>query len=182
MNAVFQLRPYADATGAIWTREDAARVRADLEVLLDQTEPGDIVTIDLEGVKVFDFSFANELFGRTALNLANDHPGRFVVVESLSTYTRQNLQKALEDTGVMMVERTKQKLKLIGKVHPADEATFEMLLRAKQPVTATTLKDALGIALTAMNERLAKLSKFGVLQREITSSEAGREQYEYSTP
>ncbi len=166
----------------LWTRELARKIREELLLLLTQLQPGDTLAIDLDGVEVFDYSFANELFGKTVIELPRLYPGRFLVVENLKTYTRENLAKALEGLGLAMIERKAKKLHLLGKVHPTDAHTFAALVSAREPVTAVRLKDKLGINLTAVNERLAKLSSLGLVRRENGLSPAGREQYIYSVP
>jgi hypothetical protein len=163
----------------LWTRELAKRIRAELVEKLADLEKGSTLVIDAKGVEVFDYSFANELFGKTAMNAATEFPDRFVVVEHLTEYTRENLGKALEALGVAMIERRKEKPELIGKFHPADQETFQALVEAREPVSAGALSKKLGVNLTAMNERLAKLSGLGLARREKGSSAAGREQYEY---
>jgi hypothetical protein len=50
--------------------------------MLEELHAGDVMVIDAQGVEVFDYSFANELFGKTLLSLAAEHPGRFLVVET----------------------------------------------------------------------------------------------------
>jgi len=130
-------------------------------------------------VEVFDFSFANELFGRTLLSLPHEHPGRFLVVENLSPYVRENLTKALESLGLLMIERAGDQLALIGKVHPADQETFLAIAASPEAVTASALRNELDMNLNAINERLSKLSGLGVVRRERGLSPAGREQYRY---
>jgi predicted transcriptional regulator len=78
-----------------------------------------------------------------------------------------------------MIERKGDKLGLLGKVHPADEATFVGILGAGEAVSAGALSRKLEVNLTAMNERLAKLSNLGIVRREKSSSASGREQYVY---
>lgn len=164
----------------LWTRERAREIRARLVALLENLREGDALVVDAQGVEVFDYSFANELFGKTILSLPNEHPGRFFLVENLTTYTHENLAKALESLSLMMIERKGKKLQLIGKVHPADVETFNAIIQTKGPVHATALKDKLGVTLTAMNERLSKLTGMGVVRRERAVSAAGREQYQYA--
>jgi predicted HTH transcriptional regulator len=137
------------------------------------------VVLDIQGVEVFDYSFADELFGRTLLTLPQEHPGRFVIVEGLSTYTQENLAKALEALGLMMIERRHGTLRLIGKVHPAHQETFAAIVQAQAPVTSAALARQLRVNLKAMNERLAKLTASGVMRRETSRSPAGREHYAY---
>jgi hypothetical protein len=166
----------------LWTRETARKIRREVVEGLERLEPGDVLVIDTKGVEVFDYSFANELFGRTILTVPREFPGRFVAVENLTDYPRENLVKALEGMNLAMLERTRRGLCLIGKVHPADEATFKAITDQGAPVTAAALSKKLKVGLNAMNERLTKLVGLGVLRRERATSSAGREQYEYTVP
>lgn len=164
----------------LWTREWARRIRAEVEALLDQLAVGEVLVIDAKGVEVFDFSFANELFGKLAMAIPQQYPGRFLVVEHLTDYTRENLTKALESLNLAMIERKgRGGVTILGKVHPVDQQTIEVIARAKDAVTAATLKEKLNINLNAMNERLGKLVSLGLLRRDKAVSGAGREQYEY---
>lgn len=164
----------------LWTRELARKIRVKLATLLDEAPAGGVVILDTEGVEVFDYSFANELFGKSQMSLSGEFPGRFLVVEHLTSYTSENLGKALESLNLAMIVRKGTRLELLGKVHPADEETFRSVARARKPITAAELKDQLGINLTAMNERLSKLTGLGLVRRTKGSSAAGREQYEYT--
>lgn len=172
--------PLAHYGRQLWTRDTAQRVRSDLFAMLARLEGGDTVVIDARDVDVFDYSFANELFGKTVISLPTEFPGRFVVVEHLSTYTRENLAHALESLGLAIIERRGKKLSLIGKIHPADQETFAAIVQAKAAVTAAALAEHLEVNLTAMNERLTKLAKLGLVRRERGTSAAGREQYLYT--
>lgn len=163
----------------LWTREKARPIRSRLADVLDSLEAGDVLAIDVSGVEVFDFSFAAELFGKTLSTLGVEYPGRFLIVEGLTDCTRENLNQALEGSNLLMIEREGSKLGLLGKVHPADEATFVGILKAGGAVTAGTLSQKLDVNLTAMNERLSKLSSLAVVRREKGSSASGREQYVY---
>ena len=164
----------------LWTRDRAREARTEITKILDKSEAGDVAIIDTKGVEVFDYSYANELFGKTLLSLPHEYPGRFLIVENLTTYTRENLSKALEALNLAMIERKGNKIELIGKVHPTDIVTFNAIAKAKEPVSASVLKDQLDINLTAMNERLSKLTNMGLTRREKGASIAGREQYLYS--
>jgi Sugar-specific transcriptional regulator TrmB len=155
-------------------------MRSEAFSMLEELEPGGVLVIDAKGIEVFDYSFANELFGKTVLSMAGEFQGRFVVVEHLTTYTHENLAKAMESLGLTIAERKKGKIELLGKVHPADSETFSVLVGAKEPVSAVELSKRLNVNLTAMNERLSKLMSMGLARRTKTTSSAGREQYEYS--
>jgi hypothetical protein len=177
MDERFKLGEYG---AQLWTREKARQIRDDLTKELEALSAGDVLTIDVKGVEVFDYSFANELFGKTLLGLPHEFPGRFVIVENLTNYTRENLSKALEGMGLAMIEKKEKELSLLGKVNPIDQQTFFAIARAKKPVTASELKEELNINVNAVNERLSKLTSLGLARRQSSVSAAGREQYEYS--
>jgi len=163
----------------LWTREKAKEIRSQLQGRLQELNVGETLVIDVRDVEVFDYSFANELFAKTLLNLPVDYPGRFLVVEHLTPYTRENLEKTLESVGLVMIERKGKKLHLLGKLHSADQMTFDAIARTKEPITAAELSSQLDVNLTAMNERLSKLARLGLVRREKGTSPAGREQYLY---
>lgn len=165
----------------LWTRERAREIRQEVETMLQALAAGDVLTIDAENVEVFDFSFANELFGKLLIGLSGDHPGRFVVVEHLTAYTRENLAKALESMNLAMFERKSNRLEVLGKFHPVDLETYKAVAQAKEPITATALSDKLKVNINAMNERLNKLVSLSLIRREKGVSGAGREQFEYTS-
>ena len=166
----------------LWTRELARKVRAQIAPQIEELQPGDVLVIDAKGVEVFDYSFANEFFGKTILSLPVEHSGSFLIVENLSRYAQENLEKALESLGLLTIERNNGQLRLIGKVHPADIQTFELIYQSIGPITSSAIKDRLGIGINAVNERLSKLAQMGVVRRKTSISLAGRGQYEYTSP
>lgn len=176
MDKRFKLAQYGPH---LWTRERARQIRGRVAGVLETLEPGDVLVIDAAGVEAFDFSFATELFGKTLMTIGAECPGRFVIAENLTECTNENLGKALEGSNLMMIERSQGKLRLLGKVHPADHETFAAIAEAKEAISAGTLSKKLEVNLTAMNERLSKLTNLGVVRREKGSSATGREQYVY---
>jgi hypothetical protein len=163
----------------LWTREKAAEIRERVEKELGGLGTGDIYTINLKGVEVFDFSFANELFGKLMMRMPIEYEGRFVVVEGLTKYTRENLEKALEALGVVMIERQQSSYKLIGKIHPTDEKTFDAVRKSGSSLASSQLAEKLEVNINAMNERLKKLLSLGLIRREKSTSGSGRVQYAY---
>lgn len=175
MEIRFKLQRYGSL---LWTREKARQVRGRLTSVLEPLAPGDVLVVNAFGVEAFDFSFADELFSKTLSTLPVEHPGRFLIVEDLNDCTRENLAQALERVNLAVIERRKKKLTLLGKVHPADEQTFAEVVGAGA-ASAASLSKKLQVNLTAMNERLSKLTNLSVLRREKASSANGREQYVY---
>jgi len=164
----------------LWTRDRARTPREEVERLLESTEPGATVTIDLRGVDVFDFSFAAEFFGRLLQRLPTEHAGRFLVVEHIGPWTGPNLQATLEGLELAAIVRDEDdRYRLFGKVTETDRATFEALAARGGRSTAAELASGLHVNLTAMNERLQKLVGRGVLRREEAP---GRARFTYHTP
>lgn len=172
----------ADDGPYLWTRRPARGLRERLEDQAQELATGDTMVMDLEGVEAFDYSFANEFFGKTVISFVHEYPGRFLVVENLTEDTRLDLTNALESLGLVLIERNDGRFELLGKFHPADRESFDAIVRAKGGVTAASLKDELGVNLTAMNERLVQLTSRGLIRREKGASPAGREQYRYWPP
>ena len=165
----------------LWTRVMAAEPRKELNDLLNSVGPGGVVIVDLEGVEAFDFSFANEFFGKTVLSLSKEHPERFLVVENLTEYTRENLEETMEGLKTAILERRNGNLGVLGKVHPAYQETFGLIAGTQEAVTAGHVSEKMQINTTAANERLAKLAAMGLIRREKGTSESGRELFLYST-
>jgi hypothetical protein len=163
----------------LWGRAKARQVRFALNQMLENLEPGDVLVVDHEGVEAFDLTFATELLGKLIALVVTEHAGRFVLVENLNECTGENLSVALERLGLAMIVRESKQFSLIGRVNPSDIETFTECIAVGGVVSATLMSTRLGITLTAMNERLAKLTAMGVVRREKGSSASGRTQYEY---
>lgn len=163
----------------LWTKEKGRQIRSRIGLILATLEAGDVLVIDAAAVDAFDFSFATELFGKTLMTLSVESPGRFLIVENLNECTEENLNQALESLSIAMIERRETNLNLLGKVHPADRETFAAIVSAGEAVSAGALSRNLEVNLTAMNERLSKLTSMGIVRREKGSSATGREQYVY---
>src|SRR3990172_8655694 len=103
MNKLFKLRKYNRPQ--LWTREFARKIRKELNAIFNELSAGDTLIIDAKGIEVFDYSFANELFGKTLISLSTEHIGKFLVVENLTDYCRENLSKALESLNLIIIER-----------------------------------------------------------------------------
>ena len=164
----------------LWTRAKAVPIRERAERMLSVLLPGSRLVIDAAAVEIFDLSFAAELFGKTVLRLAHDYPGRFLVVENIKNDARENLEAALKQLDLAMIETVDGHPRLIGKYHPTDEETIEAIFTAGVPVTASDLRNLLDLTINAANERLNKLVQLGVVRRERGKSPAGREQFLYS--
>lgn len=181
MNQKFSLLQANNNEPYLWTRDTGKEIREKLFDALDNIKRGEVVVIDFAGIKAFDFSFANELFGKTLLKMPVDYPGKFVIVENLTDYTRENLFNAISNLSLAIAEKKSNgAMSLLGKVHPVDEATFNLICQSAHPMTTNELVKLMDVKIQAMNERLSKLVDMGVIRRSRSLSQAGREQYEYT--
>jgi hypothetical protein len=181
MNVTFSLFEANDNESYLWTREVGEAVRTKLFNVLKERQTGDVVVVDFTGIKAFDYSFANELFGKTLMRMPAEFPNNFLVVTNLNDYTRENLINALSSLPFVIVERKQSgELVLLGKAHPVDELTFDAICHSTSPLTANDLAKTLNVKVQAMNERLSKLVEMRVIRRSNSLSQAGREQFEYS--
>lgn len=178
MDEKFRLKEFGTK---FWTRPLGAKIRGVLEEKLKKLPEGGVIIIDLDGIEVFDVSFAAEFFVKTALGLQSVYKGRFVVIEHLEEHCRETLVVKLEKENLMMIERVDNKLRLIGKAHFNYQETLDAIASANKPVPSSELSESLGVNLNAMNERLKKLTNLGLIKREEGVSKAGREEFLYST-
>lgn len=165
----------------LWTRTTARAKRAALLKIIDRAKPGQTVVVDAEGLKAFDHSFASEFFSKTLRELPVSYPGVFLVVEHLGEFPTESLEVTLERDRQILLVRAGASLKLIGDHHPADQATIDAIAAEPGPVSAAELSARLGVSINAMNERLAKLARFGLVHRVEGTSPAGRRQFAYQT-
>lgn len=180
MDEKFDLFKEGGNNSTLWTRKEGKALREKLFNYLDSLQTKDALVIDISSIKAFDFSFANEFFGKLILEFPTDHSDTLIFIEGLSEHTREDLNQALESLDLMMVERVDGKLALIGKVSEIHKKTYEAIIEEEQPLASIQLKDKLGIKLTAANERLSKLVDKRVIRRTVSVSEAGREQFLYA--
>jgi len=163
----------------LWTRALGAKIRHALNERLRKLPEGAVIIIDLDGIEIFDISFANEFFVKTALGIQGEHKGRFVVLENMEEHPRENLMNALEKEGQVMIERINNSWRLLGQISPTYQETLNAIARAKNPVSSTKLSTLLGVNPKAINERLKKLTALALIKREKGVSTAGREEYLY---
>ena len=163
-----------------WGQDQAEKPRLALEKALSDALPGAIVRVDCSGVEVFDVSFAAGLFVKTLGSLSSSFPDRCLVVSGLTDITRDNLNPALREAGLMAVEANAKTFRLLGKFSPSDEETLNLLHDKRRAFSVRELAEALSINVTAANERLTKLARMAILRRE--TARGGRTQQLFLAP
>ncbi len=167
------------------TREDGQKELSCLENVLSSAAPGEVVGVDVSGVRFINYSFSDECFGKLCGRLqAGEHPDRFVVLVA----TREDLENRLQDISVALKNR---KLAMLCLEDPGDSSTqgvvgelsesLKETLRSIQPGdTNEDLAERLNIKLTTCINRTDKLSKMRLLRKYERTRESGHRQYELS--
>lgn len=163
-----------------WTRERAIPIRAEILELMEQLAEGDVLLLDVHYVQAFDYSFAAELFERL-IKTIRSRDGRFLLIDGLTEYNRENLQTALESLNLCTIARSDGNVGLVGQFKSVDAETFDLIAKHRKPSSASELQASLGISLNAVNERLKKLLGLGLIRRIPARSASGREQFLYRT-
>lgn len=165
-------------------REDGQKERACLEEALENTEPGDVVGVNVGRVKFINFSFADECFGTLCGRLqSGEYPDRFVVLIA----PKEDLENKLQDISIALKNRKLAMLWLANQdaseydvVGELSEALKETLRAVEPGDTNEILADKLGIKPTACINRTEKLSKMRLLRKKLHAGEYGYKQYEFS--
>jgi hypothetical protein len=77
------------------TRDQGARVRADLQSLMDQQGPDSVIEIVLDGIQAISPSFVDEALGRLLLNNGEQRFRQHVRVKSEKEVTRRLVNRVL---------------------------------------------------------------------------------------
>ncbi len=104
----------------LWTGEQGRIYQKDIAAALVTLSPGDTLVIDMKDVQAINYSFVNNFFGRTILDLPSQYNNRFFIVENLTKDNYSELEVSLSTLGLAMIERKNDDLRLVGKVHPAN--------------------------------------------------------------
>lgn len=176
--AVYPLRQHGTR---FWGRDMGASVRAEIEEQLMRLAPGDVLEVDLSEVEVMDFSFSGEVVGKLLSRLPAEYPGRHLILSSVTSYVRENLDAALGGMELAALVLEDNDWGIIGKFGETDLETLIALDRLKA-ATVGELSKQLGISVTACNNRLRKLTDLGLIRRERVSGTPGGDQYQYSWP
>lgn len=167
------------------TREDGQAELACLENALETAALGEVVGVDVSGVKFINYSFSDACFGTLCGRLhAGEHSDRFVVLVA----PREDFENRLQDISVALKNR---KLAMLCLADPGDPSTQEVVgelseslketLRAVEPGdTNEALAERLNIKLTTCINRTDKLSRMRLLRKSERARESGYRQYEFS--
>jgi len=166
----------AGASVFLATREDGATDRKRLGTLLDAAHPVGALTLDFTGVAAMTLLYADEFLGRFYTSLAaGDVDVQGVRLVGLNEETRYTLDVVLTRRRLCGLDGDQDTL--LGYTTVL-EATYRAARRF-ETFTAMELAETLGLAATAMNNRLTRLAQAGALVRELGQPAHGGREYAY---
>jgi hypothetical protein len=151
------------------SRQEAARVGAEIAGIVEDSAPGTLVVIDLAGVETRASCLA--LLLGAPLRLVQSAEGdpelrdRYVVLQGPLGSNERDAHLALADEKLVAVVREPGGPRLVGKVDRMVEETYPILLRHREVTSALLTEPPLGMKIAAANARVTKLHKLGLLRQ-----------------
>jgi len=142
------------------------------------------LVFDFNGLQIMDYSCADELVARTAIEMQNRLYGdRFLLLSNMDDTLAENVTVALKQRGLVLYHlhpQSKDNPQLLGDLRPYLESALKMVNEARE-LTARDLADAEGLAINTASNRLTELAKSGLAYRRSESFAAGGKQYCYQS-
>lgn len=163
------------------TRRAGRVIREELGETLEALPRGGVLYVDIRGVDMMDYSFADEAIGILVSRVANGEYGeRHLVLVEEDRDLLENVEASLLQRGLAMlrVDEVGAEPFVVGGIpdHLAD--TLREIQDAGS-VTNADLAKKLGLNHTACNNRATKLAKLGLIHRHTETAAPGGRQYTY---
>jgi hypothetical protein len=160
--------PGAAGPHYLMSRQEAARVGAEIAEMVEDSAAGTLVVINLEGVETRASCLA--LLLGPPLRLVQSAEGdpelrdRYVVLQGPLGSNERDAHLALADEKLVAVVRDPGGPRLIGKVDRMVEETYPILVRHREVTSALLMEPPFGMKIAAANARVTKLHKLGLLR------------------
>lgn len=147
---------------------------------LSEEEDNQILLLDFSGVKVLDFSWADEFVAKLAVEINADlHGNRALVVAHCSEDQFENINAALLQRSISLTALQKDRVFLIGDLKEPLLSTLNWV-REQELVTARDLANHFAVAVNTASNRLSELAKRRLLFRSEEIMSGGGKQFSYS--
>lgn len=163
------------------TRKAGRRVREVLGEALETLPKGGVLYVDIRGVDLMDYSFADEAVGILASRVANgEYDERYLVLVEEDRDLLENVEASLRqrDLAMIRVDEVGSEPGLVGEIPEHLVETLEAIQEAGS-ITNADLAKKLGLNHTACNNRATRLGKLGLIHRHKESAAPGGRQYSY---
>jgi hypothetical protein len=180
-HAVYDVASGESGGKLLVTRGTGRRVREALAAALEGLPTGGVLYVDMRGVELMDYSFADEALGILVSRVAAGEYGeRHAVLVEEDRELLENIEASLRqrDLAMIRVDEIGGDPKIVGEV-PEHLVETLRAIQAAGSITNADLAAKLGINHTACNNRATRLFKLGLIHRRRNTSAPGGRQYSY---
>ena len=163
------------------TRGTGRRVREALGEVLESLAGGGVLYVDVRGVELMDYSFADEALGILASRVAaGEYGDRRVVLVEEDRELLENIEASLRQRSLAMVrvDEPGASPEIVGEVPEHLVETLQAIYDASS-ISNADLAARLGVNHTACNNRATRLFKLGLIHRRKNTAAPGGRQYSY---
>ena len=163
------------------TRGTGRRVREALGEVLESLAGGGVLYVDVRGVELMDYSFADEALGILASRVAaGEYGDRRVVLVEEDRELLENIEASLRQRSLAMirVDEPGATPEIVGEVPEHLVETLQAIYDAGS-ISNADLAARLGVNHTACNNRATRLFKLGLIHRRKNTAAPGGRQYSY---
>jgi hypothetical protein len=163
------------------TRKAGRAVREVLGEALETLPKGGVLYVDIRGVDLMDYSFADEALGILVSRVAGGEYGeRHLVLVEEDRDLLENVEASLRQRSLAMlrVDEVGAQPGLVGGIPDHLVETLREI-QAAGSITNAELAKRLGLNHTACNNRATRLAKLGLIHRHIETAAPGGRQYTY---
>lgn len=163
------------------TRGAGRSVREALGEALEELPKGGVLYVDIRGVELMDYSFADEAIGILVSRVAGGEYGeRHLVLVEEDRDLLENVEASLlqRSLAMMRVDEVGGEPVLVGEI-PEHLVETLWVIQEKGSITNADLAKVLDLNHTACNNRATRLAKLGLIHRQIETAAPGGRQYTY---
>jgi DNA-binding transcriptional ArsR family regulator len=160
-------------TNLFVTREFGQHLIPRFEELLDSTLEK-VFIFDFSNVLYVDFSCPHEVFGHMVQILKNK-PDRFVFLTGLNPSKRENIDIALSEDKIAMLEVSENMVQIRGHLPGYLAEIFDRIINSDEELTARQLADENNLKISTASSKLLALWKQGLIDRDEVVNEEGKQ-------
>ena len=159
------------------TRKMGEQIRQRIVTVLERNGVPESLLLDFNKVRIIDYSCADELVARMAVELiAKLHGDRYLILSGLNETLRENVEVALKQRELALLTWDQGQWQVIGELRSYLQPGLN-LINDKGIATARDLADNEDLAINTASNRLTELSKLGLTQRSEGMASSSRQYY-----
>ncbi|MBY0122132.1 hypothetical protein [Bacillus sp. S/N-304-OC-R1] len=165
-------------TNLFVTREFGQHLTPRFEEVINSTIEN-VFVFDFSNVLYIDFSCPHEVFGHI-IPILKENPERFVFLTGLNPSKRENIDIALSEDKIAMIEIIDSMVQIRGHLPDYLGDIFSRLINSNAELTARQLADENNTKISTASSKLLALWKQGLIDRDEVISEEGK-QFKYKS-